>query len=131
MQKKRILIVDDEPSFTRLLGLNLEHTGRYEVREEARGKEVMRAVEAFQPDLILLDVIMPDLDGAQVGAQLRDHAMFKDIPVVFVTAIVSREEVGTKGHMIGDNLFLAKPVKIQEVVQCIEERLAVAKEART
>ena len=122
MEKKRILLVDDEPSFTRLLKLNLEHTGRYEVREEHQGDHVLRVVEEFRPDVIFLDVVMPDMDGAGVGGILRDHPVFKHIPVVFITAIVSRDEVGTQGHIIGDNLFLAKPVKVEDVIRCIEEK---------
>jgi len=123
MGKKRILVVDDEPTFTRLMKLNLEHTGDYEVREEHSGSRVLAAIEEFKPDLILLDVVMPDLDGARVGAQLKEHSMLKEIPVVFVTAIVSRDEVGPQGDTIGGQLFIAKPVKVKELLECIEQQL--------
>ena len=123
MGKKRILIVDDEPTFTRLLTLHLESAGDYEVREEHCGSRVLAAVDEFKPDLILLDVVMPDLDGAKVGAQLKERGTLKEIPVVFVTAIVSRDEVGPQGDIIGEHLFLAKPVRVKELLECIEQQL--------
>ena len=63
MSRKRILVIDDEASFTRNLKLNLEETGEYEVREENKGTEGLTAAREFRPDLILLDVIMPDMAG--------------------------------------------------------------------
>ena len=66
-EKKRILLVDDEPSITRLLKLNLEQTGDYEVATENVSKAALATAEEFRPDLILLDVMMPDLDGGGPG----------------------------------------------------------------
>ena len=66
--KKRILIVDDEGSITRLLKLNLEQTGDYEVATENVSKAALAAAEAFRPDLMLLDVMMPGLDGGALAS---------------------------------------------------------------
>jgi CheY-like chemotaxis protein len=71
LEKKRILVVDDEPSITRLLKLNLEETNRYVVRTENDAKAALASAEVFQPDLILLDVMMPDLDGGQLASRLQ------------------------------------------------------------
>jgi CheY-like chemotaxis protein len=70
MSKKRILLIDDDPSFTRLLKLNLEETGAYEVRTENRGTAALTAAREFKPDLILLDVVMPDMGGGDVAFQI-------------------------------------------------------------
>ena len=68
MNKKRILLVDDEKSLTTLLKLNLEETGDYEVRVENFPEDALAAVRAFQPDLVLLDLIMPRLPGGNVAS---------------------------------------------------------------
>ena len=71
MNTKRILVVDDEPSVTRSLKLNLENTMRYEVRIENDSSRVVAAAREFHPDLILLDVVMPGLDGCDVSARIH------------------------------------------------------------
>jgi len=124
MDKKRILLVDDEPSFTRLIKLNLEQIGPYEVRVENDGKQAFEAVREFRPHLVLLDVIMPEIDGGEVAAQIRADPQLKETPIVFLTAVVSRETVHAKGEMIGGNTFLAKPVTVLDVVASIEKHLA-------
>ncbi|MBI4598227.1 MAG: response regulator [Candidatus Omnitrophica bacterium] len=129
MGKERILIIDDEPSFTRLLRLNLEQAGRYEVREVNEGARALAEAEAFHPDLILLDIIMPDADGAAIGAQLREHATLNAIPIVFLTAVVSKEEARDTGGYIGGNFFLAKPVSMEELLSSVEAKLSQGKEA--
>ena len=123
MTRRRILVIDDEPSFTRLLRLNLEMTGRYEVREENRGAAALATAEEFQPDVILLDLIMPDRDGASVAEQLKQGEKLKHIPILFVTALVSKQETTQQEGVIGGNLFIAKPVTPDELVRWIERCL--------
>ena len=94
MSKKRILVVDDETSITRLLKLNLEQTGNYEVREENFGARVLEAAREFKPDLVLLDVMLPDMDGGDVAAGLKQDPALRKTPVVFLTAAVKKEELG-------------------------------------
>ena len=116
------MIVDDEVHFTRLLKLNLERNGRYEVEEENRGAQALAAARKFKPDLVLLDIVMPDSSGNEIAAQLREDPELKGIPIIFITAILSREEVtGMGGGLIGGHRFLAKPVKIEEVLACLEQ----------
>jgi CheY-like chemotaxis protein len=122
-RKKRILLVDDEPSFTRLMKLNLECNGAYEVKVENDGARALAAARSFRPDLILLDVIMPDVDGGQVASELRSDPTLEQVPIVFLTAIVSKNEVVEQGDLIAGQTFLAKPVTVADVIRTIE-RLA-------
>lgn len=118
--KKRILLVDDEPTITRLLKTNLEKTGLYEVREENKGQKALAVAREFGPDLILLDVAMPDLDGGQVASQLRADLILRDTRVIFLTGLVEKETVGAGIANIGGSLFIAKPVDLNELIKTLE-----------
>src|SRR6266487_5565887 len=121
MEKKRILIIDDEPGFTRMVKLNLEKTGFFEVREENKATYAISAAREFKPDLILLDVIMPTMDGGDVAAHIKNDRLLKDVPIVFMTATVSRSEAGDVGLNSGGELFLAKPVSVEALIACIHD----------
>jgi two-component system OmpR family response regulator len=123
MRSKRIFVVDDEPGITRNLKLNLESSGDYDVFAENHATNALAAARSFRPDLILLDVMMPDMDGGEVAARLRADPLFRDTPIVFLTAIVSNEE--TDGHemLSGAETFLAKPVDIGELKKTVEEHI--------
>jgi two-component system, OmpR family, response regulator len=122
-QRKRILVVDDESSITRLLKLNLEHTGDYEVATENVSQAALAAAERFQPDLILLDVIMPGMDGGHLASMLQESPRLKGVPIVFLTAAVTREELHERRTGVGGLPFLAKPVNLQEVLTCLHHHL--------
>lgn len=128
MNKKRVLIVDDEVMLTDILKENLEETGRYEVCTETRGRWALVAARSFQPDIVFLDVIMPDASGGDVAAELQADAQLKHVPIVFLTAILSRNEADAHGGVIAGHPFLAKPATMQEMVNCIEQTTAKAKE---
>ena len=123
MKKKRILLIDDEADFTSLVKLNLEETGEYEVREENRPEHALTAARAFKPDLILLDVLMPNVDGGAVAAQLKADRTLQDTPLVFLTALVSRGEAYARGNVAGGHPFVAKPVSPKELLAFIEQYL--------
>ena len=123
MNKKRILVVDDETSITRLLKMNLELLGNYEVREENSGKRAFATAQEFKPDLILLDVMMPDMDGGDVAAALRRDPALRKTPVVFLTAAVKQEELGASKGKIGGRIYIAKPLNVKGVISVIEQSL--------
>lgn len=122
-EKKRILVVDDEPAITRLLKLNLEQTSEYVVRTENSAEAAIEAALEFKPDLILLDVVMPGMDGGHVAAVLQSHSKLKTIPIVFLTAAATKTEVAAHQGRIGGSEFLAKPVDLTEIVGCLRTHL--------
>lgn len=123
MEKKKVLIIDDEEGFTRMVKLNLELTGRYTVRTENKGAQGLVAAKQFKPDLILLDIIMPDMEGSDVASQLKEDIDVKDIPIVFLTAVVTKEETDTTCGVIGSHPFIAKPVSLKELISCIDKNI--------
>jgi len=122
--KKRILVVDDEVALTRIIKLNLERTGNYEVRTENMGSMAVPAAKEFKPDLIFLDVMMPDMGGEDVVALFKEDPVLSNIALIFLTAIVTKEETQSVETDIGGNLFLAKPVKTEELIATIERVLS-------
>ncbi|MFA5144772.1 MAG: response regulator [Candidatus Omnitrophota bacterium] len=120
IKKKKILLIDDEADFTKLIKLNLELTGQYEVKTENNGLLGLDAAKEFKPDLIFLDIMMPDIDGGDVCSQLENDEETKGIPVIFLTAIASKEEVKNGKGSIGGRPFIAKPVSVRELMDCIE-----------
>jgi len=123
-EKKRILVVDDEAQNTRLLKLYLERTNDYVVREENDASAALTAAEEFAPDLIMLDVMMPDIDGGELAARFQTSTKLKTVPIVFLTAAVTKEEVKAGGGLVGGATFLAKPVVLLEVLACLKQHLA-------
>lgn len=122
-QKTKVLVVDDEASITRMIKLNLEKTGDYEVWTENEGRRAVGAARVFRPDIIFLDVMMPDMQGDRIAEQLEEDAELKDIKRVFLTAIVTRDETADGGNKIGGNHFLAKPVNTEDIIRMIEKVL--------
>jgi len=123
MPKKKILIIDDDQDLTKVLKKSLEKTGRYEIKTENRGTYALAAVKSFLPDLILLDIMMPQLSGGEIGGQVREDPVLKGIPLLFMTAAVTKEELGTECRNIGGHPFIAKPIKINELIECIERHI--------
>jgi len=121
MNKQRILLVDDETGITTMTRLTLERTGLYEVQVENRSTHAFGAAKAFNPDLILLDMTMPDLDGVDVASQIRADDTLKYTPIVFLTAMVSQFETGDDQVTRGGQVFLSKPVSQKTLRACIEE----------
>ena len=125
MEKRKILIIDDEPGFTRMVKLNLEAKKTYEVRELNNPAMVVQVACEFCPDIILLDVVMPGLDGGNVLSLLKADPVLKIIPVLFVTATVCKSEAEEHRRHIGGAFFIAKPVTAASLIQSIEEHVAV------
>jgi len=95
------------------------------VREVNRAIKAVVAAKEFQPDLVLLDVIMPGLDGGEVAGRFKSDPNLKSIPIVFLTATVSGNDAGKDGPLkSGGDLFLSKPVSLQNLLKTIDETIA-------
>ena len=123
MKKKRILVVDDSPSITAMLKIKLEAGGLYEVVEENHAGRTLETIRVCRPDVILLDVMMPEMDGGDIDAQLREDPLLRQIPVIFLTSAVTKAETTNGTMKIRGRLFLAKPVDIDEVCSCVAQSL--------
>jgi two-component system, OmpR family, response regulator len=122
-EKKRILVVDDQSRNTRLMKIYLEQTNDYVVKEENDATAALSTAEAFKPQLILLDVMMPGMDGGELAACFRASQTLKGVPIVFLTAVITKAEVAVGDGRRGGNSFLAKPVVLSEVVDCLKKHL--------
>ena len=122
-RKRRILIVDNDRDTTHLVKILLERTGRYSVLEENDATKARQSAQNFRPDLILLDIVMPEKDGGEVAAQIHADPELQRTPVIFLTALVTETETKA-GLRIQGHPFLAKPINIPELINGIEENLA-------
>jgi two-component system, OmpR family, response regulator len=121
-EKRRILIVDNDRNTTHLVKVLLEKTGSYLVFEENDSIKAHQSARNFRPDLILIDVVMPIRDGGEIAAQVRGDPELQNTPIIFLTALVTREEAKA-GVKIDGHSFLAKPISIQELINTIDQHL--------
>ena len=125
--KPRVLIVDDMTDARTLLRLLLTHRGHYEVMEAQTGMEALEQTRVQQPDLIILDYMMPDLDGGEVCRILRREAATTDIPIVMLTARTD-QRTHDEALAAGVNVYLTKPIKTEELLAATERLLTAYSE---
>ena len=118
---KRVLIIDDEEKFCKLVKKNVERTGEFGVDIATNGDDGIRSARKIKPDLILLDIIMPGMYGADVAALIREDDVLKDIPIVFLTAIVKEEEADSQAGFTRGYSLLAKTATVAELIECIKK----------
>jgi len=121
MAKKKILIVEDEESLLKLESILLTSKG-YDVRGVANGQDALDAVAEEKPDLILLDIMLPEIDGFEVCQRIKDDPDTKDIPVIMLTAKKSREDMA-RGEKVGADWYITKPFKSVMVIETIQRFL--------
>jgi CheY-like chemotaxis protein len=119
----RILVIDDEEDICRFSKSILERTGKFSVEYATDAAAGIKIAKVDRPDLILLDINMPQMDGGEVAQTLRDFQATSAIPIVFLTALLRKDEVPDKAGTIGKHSFIAKPVTPQELVEKIESVL--------
>ncbi len=123
MRRRRILLVDDDAGITRTLAMYLDAYGNCDVRIENRGEHALSAAREFRPDLVFLDIVMPDADGSTIAAEIKADPVLKNTPVIFLTALVSQHKTRGVQAQIGGQTFLAKPVDPDVVLTCIDKHV--------
>ncbi|MDJ0555865.1 MAG: diguanylate cyclase [Microcoleaceae cyanobacterium MO_207.B10] len=118
-----ILIVDDAPENLRLLSSMLEHQG-YQVRKAINGRIAINGAKIAKPDLILLDINLPDIDGYEVCHQLKSLEQTKEIPIIFISAY-DQEIDKIRGFEVGGRDYITKPFQIREVLARVENQLSI------
>ena len=114
---KRILVVDDDEMVLQALGEFLKPEG-YQVHLVSSGSEALKRLEEDSYDLLLLDIIMPLMDGFELCRKVRDKEKYRETPIVFLTA-KSREEDRILGMKAGANLFLSKPISPEKLLDIV------------
>lgn len=121
---KHILIVDDDELV--LLSLReLLKSERYEVQTFSRGSEVLGKLDQEDFDLLILDIVMPEMDGFELCRQIRKNDRYKKKPILFLTA-KNQEEDRKRGQEVGADLFLSKPISPPELLTLINDTLSRA-----
>lgn len=121
---KKVMVVDDEEGFTKLLKMNLEKTGDYEVQIENKSTRALAVAREFRPDVVLLDIVMPDMDGGDVAAQFQDDPMLRKVPVIMLTALVAEGETSSGSvAQAGTMNVLPKPVNMEILLSCLTDAL--------
>lgn len=121
-EKPCILIIDNDRDFTHFTKLALEKTGNYSVCEENDASKAHQTAQRVKPDLILLDIVMPETDGGEVAARIQSNPRLQGTPIIFLTALVTKAETRS-GLRIQGHPFLAKPITFPELIRGIEENL--------
>ncbi|HAJ25994.1 MAG TPA: hypothetical protein DCG53_01895 [Syntrophus sp. (in: bacteria)] len=123
----QILMIDDEEPFSFFVKLNLETDPRFKVTTALRGDDGLKLAKSIKPDLILLDIMMPGMFGTEVAEKLLEDPRTKDIPIIFLTAALKKDEADEMDGRIGRREFIAKPITKEELVIRIEATLELKK----
>lgn len=116
---KKVLVADDDRHVVSLVQEVLTRQG-HRVTVAADGRAVLEAIEKSVPDLLLINLILPGLDGGSVAQRLRERPETAELPIVFLTDLVSEEELRRRGPEIGGRFFLAKPFDEEQLQDVIE-----------
>jgi DNA-binding response OmpR family regulator len=117
-EAKKVLICDDDPVILRLLQVNLEIEG-YDVVIAHHGEEAVDKALAETPDLVILDIMMPRMDGYEACRQIRSHDETKEVPIVFLSARAQQSDID-KGRAYGVSDYLTKPFDPTDLLEVIE-----------
>jgi len=122
VSKKKILIVEDEESLLKLESILLTSKG-YDVQGVPNGQAALDAIAENPPDLVLLDIMLPEMDGFEVCRRIKNDAATSHIPVIMLTAKKSREDMA-RGEKVGADWYITKPFKSAMVIETIQRFLA-------
>jgi two-component system alkaline phosphatase synthesis response regulator PhoP len=122
MESKRVMIVDDEENFVKVVKMNLEETGRFEVRALLNAKELIPNLYGFKPDVILLDLIMPGIGGIEACELLNNDPVGQGVPIIILTAL-EKEMDKVAAYKKGVVDYLVKPIEKDNLIARIDKVL--------
>lgn len=122
--KRRVLVVDDDPAIVEILQDVLERDGRFDVKATSTGYEAGILTQSFNPDLLLLDYLLPDINGNIVCKTIRENAAFANMKIIFVSGVVNPDEVEQLIKAGADD-FIKKPFDVDKLIARISELLGV------
>ncbi|MCX5708634.1 MAG: response regulator [Candidatus Omnitrophica bacterium] len=125
LRKARILVIDDEEDICHFTKSVLERTGKFEVAVSTDSAKGIALAKTNQPDLVILDINMPDIDGGEVAQTLHEFKSTSDIPIIFLTGLLKKEEIENNSGKIGAHTYIAKPASPQELIEKIESALKI------
>jgi len=120
--KKKILIVEDEESLLKLESILLTSKG-FEVKGATNGRAALEEIHKCLPDLVLLDIMLPEMDGFEVCRKIKQDPQTRDIPVIMLTAKKTREDM-EKGREAGADCYITKPFKSAMVIETIQRYIS-------
>lgn len=128
----KILLVDDEVDFTELFAANLESVGSYVVKQVNDPLTAVEMAKEFKPDLCIIDIVMPGMDGGDVVSSIRRVPELSKVPVLMLTALVEEDQSSPVGESISGGLpFVSKTSEFEKLVMAIESHLPESKRAST
>jgi len=122
--KRKVLLVDDEPEIVELIDRALQEDGRFEVRIAANGFDAGMMVKEYRPDLIILDVMLPDINGKEVCQRIKSDPALSDVRVICISGMVEEDKIADLMSS-GANEFLQKPFEVEQLVELMCKQLDV------
>jgi len=126
-EMKKILWVDDDDTLLDMYKMKLEKTGRFQVTITTDGSRIVILANEVKPDIIITDIKMPFVDGADVANLLKKSDGTKDIPLLFLSSLVSKNEMDASGGFIGGRHMASKSASVEEIIAKIDSMLKTAK----
>ena len=123
LRKAKILVIDDEEDICHFTKSVLERTGKFEVTASTDSAKAIDLAKSFAPDLIILDINMPGIDGGEIAQTLQEYKITNGIPIIFLTALLKKEEIEDQAGKIGAHTYIAKPASPKELIEKIESTL--------
>ena len=121
----KVLIIDDEVDFCFFVKKNLMRDGMFDVVIATNGQDGIDLAKSEEPDIILLDLFMPDMPGEDVADALKENTATAGIPILFVTALATNDDiVDSKENKIGNNYILPKPIRTKKLIETIMKILS-------
>ena len=115
---KKILLVDDEKEFLYIVKESLKGAG-FDIITATNGGEALRSVKEEGPDLVILDIVLPDIDGETIYKKMKEDPDTSRIPVIFISGVYTKEDAERQSHFLYDKIFLTKPFEENELINKI------------